>query len=84
MMTDSGELTCRELVELVTDYLEGSLPVDERARFDEHLMGCGGCRTYVDQMRHVVRALGRLTADDVPEEARTSLLKAFREWKSGR
>jgi anti-sigma factor RsiW len=80
MATD--ELTCRELVELVTDYLEGALPPDERDRFEEHLLGCRVCPTYVDQLRTTIRVLGRLSEDHLPEPARGSLLAAFRTWKS--
>ncbi|MDQ5874162.1 MAG: zf-HC2 domain-containing protein, partial [Actinomycetota bacterium] len=45
------ELTCRELVELVTDYLEGGLTPEDRMRFEEHLLICEGCSAYVDQVR---------------------------------
>jgi anti-sigma factor RsiW len=80
-VTDIAELTCKELVDLVTDYFEGAMPASERLRFEEHLMSCGGCRIYVEQMRLVVKTLGRLTEDEVPAEAKTQLLKAFRGWK---
>lgn len=78
--TISEELSCRELVEIVTDYLEGALPDSERARFDDHLRGCPGCSTYVDQMRETIRLTGRLGEEDVPEHAREALLRAFRGW----
>ena len=57
---DEGELTCRELVELVTDYLEGALGDDERARFEAHLGGCAGCTAYLHQMRTTIWLVGRL------------------------
>jgi anti-sigma factor RsiW len=76
----SGELSCRELVEIVTDYLEGALPASERARFHDHLRGCPGCTTYVEQMRETIRLTGRLREEDVPERAREALLRAFRGW----
>ena len=75
------ELTCKELVELVTEYLEGTLPAAERARFDEHLTGCGKCGAYLDQMRQTIRTLGTLAEDSVPAEVRAELLEAFRSWK---
>jgi predicted anti-sigma-YlaC factor YlaD len=75
------ELTCKELVELVTDYLEGALTPAERARFDAHLAGCRGCRAYLDQMRRTIRMLGTLTEESVPTEARERLLRTFRDWK---
>jgi anti-sigma factor RsiW len=77
------ELTCQELVELVTDYLEDALPPEERARFDEHLTGCSGCTAYVEQMRvtiRLVRATGELSRR--PEVA--GLMRVFGDWKRDR
>jgi predicted anti-sigma-YlaC factor YlaD len=74
------ELTCRELVELVTDYLEGALAPADRARFDEHVAGCEGCTAYLSQMRETLRLLGRLTEESVPAASLDSLLAAFRGW----
>ena len=82
-MTAIDELTCKELVELVTDYLEGALDADERARFEEHLAGCSKCRDYLEQMQQTIRTLGRLTEDAVPSPAREELLHMFRSWKRG-
>jgi anti-sigma factor RsiW len=75
------ELTCAELVELVTDYLEGRLPDRERRRFDEHLTGCDGCTAYVEQMRTTIAVAGRVPAPDVPAELQERLLEAFRGWR---
>jgi anti-sigma factor RsiW len=75
------ELRCQELVELVTDYLEGALPPREHDRFEEHLRDCGGCAVYLEQMRQVIRVAGRLRETDIPHEARDVLLRAFRGWK---
>ena len=77
-------LTCRELVELVTDYLEGALEPDDRLRFDEHLADCPGCTSYVEQMRETIRLTGRLREEDVGIEAVAPLLQAFRRWKDSR
>jgi anti-sigma factor RsiW len=77
------ELTCRELVELVTDWLEGKLPPHERARFEAHLVACEACRAHLQQMRHLLDATGRLAEEDVPPAARDALLHAFRAWRSG-
>jgi anti-sigma factor RsiW len=82
-MTPTDELACRELVELVTEYLEGTLAPGERRRFEVHLAGCRGCRTYLEQMRQTVVALGRLTEADVAPEAEEALRRAFRRWKRG-
>lgn len=78
-----GELSCRELVELVTDYLEDALPPSERRRFDEHLEVCEGCVAYLEQMRTTIHLTGRLAEDSIPEAARDALLRAFRDWKAG-
>lgn len=73
-----AELTCKELVELVTDYLEGALPPAERVRFDEHLSTCPFCTTYLDQMRETIRTLGHLPEEEISPEALEVLLQAFR------
>ena len=77
----SQTLSCRELVELVTDYLEGSLAPETRSRFDEHLDACEGCRAYVEQMRTTIDLVGSLSEDSVSPEAKDRLLGAFRAWK---
>jgi anti-sigma factor RsiW len=76
-------LTCRELVELITDYLEGDLPPREHARFERHVAGCPGCQAYLDQMRATLAVLGRLGTDDLPPPARAPMLEAFRRWTAG-
>lgn len=80
-MSDNTDLTCQELVELVTDYLEGSLSATQRARFDEHLTMCTGCRNYLAQMRQTIKLTGRLTEDSIDPQARDDLLGVFRNWK---
>ena len=75
-------MTCIELVELVTDYLEGSMPADERARFDEHISGCEGCTSYLEQLRITIRLTGMLTEEQIAPDARAALLDAFRDWRS--
>lgn len=77
-----GELTCQELVELVTDYLEGALPAGERDRFEEHLGGCEGCRLHLEQLRTTVRLAGRLSEERIAPAARADLLRALRGWKA--
>jgi len=73
-------ITCRELVELVTDYFEGALVPRDRDRFEQHLGGCVSCLTYLAQMRTTREVLGRLREDDLPAEAQAALLGAFRRW----
>jgi len=75
-------VTCIELVELVTDYLEGSMPTDERARFDEHISGCEGCTTYMEQLRITIRLTGMLPEEQIAPDARAALLDAFRDWRA--
>ncbi|MEA2583345.1 MAG: hypothetical protein QOF33_1430 [Thermomicrobiales bacterium] len=77
----ASELTCQELVELVTDYLEDALPAYDRTRFERHLDSCVGCRRYLEQMRRTVVAVGHLRENDLPPIAREDLLSAFRTWK---
>jgi predicted anti-sigma-YlaC factor YlaD len=81
MAETAQHLTCQEVVELVTDYLERALPPVEVALFEEHLNFCEGCVLYVDQIQVTVAALGRLGEHDVPAETRDRLLTAFRDWK---
>lgn len=82
-MNTSQEMSCKELVEVITDYLEGTLPVPDRMRFEEHLSICPGCQIYLEQMRQVVATLGKLSEENIPPNARDELLRAFRDWKSG-
>ena len=81
-MRETNDLSCQELVELVTDYLEGALPAGERARFDAHLVTCPHCRIYLEQMRLTVATLGHLPTAAVSAEALQALLEHFRHWKA--
>ena len=83
-MASYPEMPCQELVELLTDYLEGALSQVDRERFEEHLKSCRHCRTYVEQMRQTIRALGRLPEASIPEKAKAELLEAFRNWNKGK
>ncbi len=78
----SAELSCQELVELVTEYLEDALDEDTRARFDAHLAECDGCRTYLEQFRRTIELTGRLSKETLEPEARDVLLAHFRTWKA--
>lgn len=81
MSLETKDLTCRELVELVTEYLEETLPAAERVRFDEHLKTCPHCRTYLEQMRRTVRVVGGLSQEAFPAGALEVLLEHFRRWR---
>jgi anti-sigma factor RsiW len=73
-------LTCHEVVEIITDYLEEALPPEDRHRVEEHLRVCDGCATYLEQMRETMRLTGMLTEEQIPEEQKRQLLDAFRTW----
>lgn len=75
------ELTCQEVVELVSDYLEGTLDTGQRARFEAHLAGCRGCTNYLEQMRRTIQMVGRLTEESLSPPVRDELLALFRDWK---
>jgi anti-sigma factor RsiW len=79
-----GNVTCRELVELVTDYLEGTLSRADRRRFAKHIAACDACTAYIEQIRLTITATGELTEDDIEPDARDALLDAFRGWKAAR
>ena len=74
-------MTCRELVEVVTDYLDGTLPDDERRRFEVHLAECRYCVTYLEQMRQTIETLGELKPESIAPETRADILEAFRGWR---
>jgi len=81
-MADSAEhISCQEVVELVGDYLERSLPPDETTLFEQHLNFCDGCDWYVEQLRRTVETVGEIREEDVPPEAKERLLSAFRDWR---
>ena len=82
MEADVVQLSCQELVELVTDYLEGALPEEERVRFEQHIGPCDGCRAYVEQMRTTIALVGRVTPAELTPDAEAALLDAFRNWKA--
>ena len=75
----SEHVTCQEVVELVTDYLEGALTPEEAALFEQHLNFCDGCDWYVDQLRATVGTVGGIEQEEVPEAMRAKLLNAFRD-----
>ena len=75
------ELSRKELVELITDYLEGTLPATERVRFDAHLTDCPGCRAYLDQLRRTVNLTGALREESIPPATMVAPRDRFRDWK---
>lgn len=74
-------LTCAELAELVSDYLDGNLDGADTQRFESHIAICPPCRGYLAQMRETKAQLGRLTEASLPEPMQAHLLHTFRNWK---
>jgi anti-sigma factor RsiW len=76
-------IDCQGVVELVTEYLEGSLPPDLTSEVEAHLDLCPGCQTFLDQMRRTIEELGRVPVESLSEPARAELLSAFRTFRPG-
>jgi anti-sigma factor RsiW len=76
------QLSCQQVVELVTDYLEGTMSRSERRRFEAHLRPCPHCSAYLRQMRATIRALGAVSPDDLSPAARDELTALFRHWRA--
>ena len=81
MAESADHLSCREVVELVTDHLDGALSAEEVALFEQHLNFCEGCVWYVEQIKTTVDALGEIREEDVPPEAKDRLMTVFRDWR---
>jgi anti-sigma factor RsiW len=79
--TVRDEMACQELVEVITDYLEGSLCAQDVRRLEAHLARCTPCQTYVEQMRLTLRAVGRLSSEELSPHTRNQLVEAFRSWR---
>ena len=77
-------MDCNELVELVTDYLEGELPPSDMERFEAHLEECEACATYIEQIRQSVAVVGTLREETLPQGAANALLAEFRDWQRTR
>ena len=77
-----GGVTCIEVVELMSDYVEGALSPDDLARFEEHLSLCPPCREFLAQIRATIAAAGRVGVEEIPQETIDALLDAFRDWRS--
>lgn len=77
----AGNLSCKEVAEVITDYLEGAMPWWDRIRFHMHLGLCLGCRNHLQQMKQTIETLGKLPPEPIPPHIRDELLKRFRNWK---
>jgi anti-sigma factor RsiW len=81
MAESADHLSCQEVVELVTEYLDESLPAEDASLFEQHLNFCEGCVWYVDQLRATVDTVGEIREEQIPPEAKERLLGAFRDWR---
>lgn len=77
----AGNFSCKEVAELITDYLEGSFTLSQRLRFQMHIGLCVDCKNYLHQMKYTVATLGQLPAEPVPAEIKEALMKCFQNWK---
>lgn len=80
----TSDLTCREFVELITDYHELALPTDERIRVEQHLVVCSACTRYEQQLRAAVRVAATIQLDDLVPESRRALLASLEQWLARR
>jgi Putative zinc-finger len=76
-------MSCKEFVELVTDYFEGVLSEEDVQRFEQHIAECFWCGRYLEQMRVTIATVGRLDEDSISTDAKDALLHTFREWHAG-
>jgi anti-sigma factor RsiW len=81
LLSRRNDLVCQQVVELVTDYLEGSLSRTDRRRFERHLKGCPNCTNYLEQMRVTIATTGTLHVDDLSPEAEQEFTDLFQRWR---
>ena len=77
----SEDITCKELVELVTDYFEDRMPADRRLRFEEHIAFCSPCAEYLEQMRQTITVAGALREEDLDQQSRDAMLNVFKDFR---
>ena len=82
--TAVDHVTCREFVEVLTDYLDGVLTAEERAEIERHIVICRGCTNYVEQFRSTIDLLGRIAAEEPDDANASAALAIFRDWRAGR
>jgi anti-sigma factor RsiW len=81
MTEPADDLTCKELVEVITDYFDGAMPDADRSRFERHLAECSGCTAVVSQFRTTIEVAGRLTEEQVTPGQREAMRDVFRRWR---
>jgi anti-sigma factor RsiW len=82
LISRRADLVCQQVVELVTDYLEGALSSRDRGRFERHLAGCPHCTEYLAQMRATIELSGRITPADLTPQMREDFIELFRRWQA--
>ena len=78
---EMAHLTCRDFVELVTDFLEGAVEQDTKLRFEQHMRICAGCETYLQQMMETASRLGEIPVETISDEMQQTLLSAFHDFR---
>jgi anti-sigma factor RsiW len=79
----ANALTCQELVEIITEYLDNALSAPDRLRFEDHIRDCENCAAYLNQIRETIRLTGMLSEDQIAPGAKDELLNLFRDWHQG-
>ncbi len=74
-------MRCRQVVELMTEYIEGTLSDSDRKKFEQHIAGCDGCTEYLRQLRISIGLTGRLPDEPVPAHLAEELVRAFKDWR---
>ena len=82
-MSVDADISCREVVELLSAFIDGELPLPLRARVETHLAGCDGCTMVLEELRQTIRLTGELSEDRLTDAQRATLLAAFRGWRRG-
>ena len=82
MFWSKNELACQEMVELITDYLDGALTRSQRKRFEAHLAGCEHCTEYLRQMRVTIQLTGGLRVEDLTPAMHEQFSEIYRRWRS--
>ena len=77
-------IPCQQVVEMISDYLEGALPMRARRRLEHHLAGCPHCSAYLEQMRETLKLTGRLLPEDLTPEMQQEFSEVYRQWRSER
>ena len=82
MQLRSRDLVCRQAVDLMVEYLDGSLSRRDGRRLERHLRACPNCSAYLEQIRATIEATGAVDPDDLSQEAVDDLVDLYREWRS--